>query len=240
MTKNSLIILIVAVLTSFVAGFIVANSFNRQELNKISGEFEKLKNERKENTELELSIDEIKQKIAEADKNPENLEFQKTLGIALYKYANIKQDTTLFDDISRLLIRANNSKSMDFELLVTLGNLFSDKALTKTDNESFDKSRKYYEEALKLKPNDVEILCNIATTYLFQNPNNVEKAIVEFKKAADINQNFEPAIEGLIQAYLIQNKLEDAEIYLSKLKIVNSKNAGIKDFETQIAKLKTK
>ncbi len=240
MTKNSLIILIVAVLISFVAGFVVANSFNRNELVRLETELTNAKNDIQKNTEQTLSIDEIKLKIAEADKNPDNLEFQKTLGIALYKYANLKQDTTLFDDISRLLIRANKLDTGNVETLGTLGNLFLDKAISKADSDSFKESRKYYEYALKLQPNNAQIRSNLGSTYLLQMPSDLEKAIAEFKKAIEINKKLEQANEGLIQSYILQNNAELAEVYLKKLKEVNSKNATIQDFETQIGKMKSK
>lgn len=240
MTKNSLIILFVAVLTSFVAGFVVANSFNRNELVRLESELTSAKSESQKNTEQILSNDEIKQKIAEADNNPDNLEFQKTLGIALYKYANLRQETTYFDDISRLLIRANKLDSGNVELLGTLGNLFLDKGISKADNDSFKESRKYYEEALKLQPNNAQIRSNLGSTYLLQIPSDLDKAIAEFKKAIEINKNLEQANEGLIQSYILQNNAESAEVYLKKLKETNSQNATIQDFETQIGKMKSK
>ncbi len=240
MTKNSLIILFVAVLTSFVAGFVVANSFNRNELVRLESELTSAKSESQKNTEQTLSNDEIKQKIAEADNNPDNLEFQKTLGIALYKYANLRQETTYFDDISRLLIRANKLDSGNVELLGTLGNLFLDKGISKADNDSFKESRKYYEEAIKLQPNNAQIRSNLGSTYLLQIPSDLDKAIAEFKKAIEINKNLEQANEGLIQSYILQNNAESAEVYLKKLKETNSQNATIQDFETQIGKMKSK
>jgi hypothetical protein len=238
MKANSLIILAIAIVVSFSAGFLVANSFNRNEMVRLEAEITSLKNDVKENPQQTLSNEEIRRKIAEADGNPQNLEFQKTLGMALYQYANLKNDVALLDDVSRLLMRANSIENSDLELTATLGNLNFDIAVAKGDNKSFVESRKFYEKALKIKPDNVEIRTNLASSYLLQNPSEIPKAIEEFKKTLEINQDFETALAGITQAFIMQNNTSEADKYLAKLKLLNSGNASIPDFEKQISELK--
>jgi tetratricopeptide (TPR) repeat protein len=238
MKVNISIILVIAILVSFCTGFLVANSFNRKEMTQLETELANLKNEVKDNPQQTLSNEEIRKKITEADSNPQNLEFQKSLGMALYQYANLKNDVALLDDVSRLLTRANSIENSDLELIATLGNLNFDMAVAKGDNKSFSESRKFYEKALKIKPDNVEIRTNLASSYLLQSPSEVEKAIEEFKKTLEINQEFETALAGIIQAFIMQNNTSEADKYLGKLKSLNSGNASISDFEKQISELK--
>src|SRR5205809_578982 len=83
-------------LAGIIGGFLLANSLNRTEMNSLRAQLDESKTSRstdpKNSDESTLSGDEIKTKIAEADKNPGNLSFQKDLGIALYRYSAMKQD----------------------------------------------------------------------------------------------------------------------------------------------------
>jgi hypothetical protein len=54
-----------------------------------------------------LSDEEIDAKIAEADSNPENLQFQKGLGVALYRYGAMRQDVAVIDKALKILERAH-------------------------------------------------------------------------------------------------------------------------------------
>ena len=76
----------------------LANALNKKELLDLKAENDRLKTSpppTEETNGQELSDEEIKQKIAEADKNPENFNYQKNLGIGLYRYATIKQNPAL-------------------------------------------------------------------------------------------------------------------------------------------------
>ena len=87
-------------------GTLLANSINRREMNNLRGENERLRVDNSNSSGNELSNDEIDAKIAEADKDPNNLQYQKNLGTALYQYATMKQDAELLQKSIRLLERA--------------------------------------------------------------------------------------------------------------------------------------
>jgi hypothetical protein len=82
MDKKSLLISLAAILLSFAGGFLLANSINRREMNNLRGENERLKADNSNSDKNELSNDEIDAKIAEADKDPDTLQYQKNLGTA--------------------------------------------------------------------------------------------------------------------------------------------------------------
>jgi tetratricopeptide (TPR) repeat protein len=240
MTGKNIIILFVAIIASFIAGFAIANSINRSEILSLESDLVKSKTEQKEIAGQTLSIDEIKQRVNEADADPTNIDFQRKLGIALYTYATMKQDPSYLNDISRILARADKNEATDFDLIATIGSVFLDRAISKSENESFAESRKYFERALKIKPDDLKAQGNYASTFLLENPSNPAKAIVGFEKCLAIDATFEPAFEGLIQASILQMNLDKAQEYLGKLKLLNSKNDSIIGFESQIEKLKNK
>lgn len=240
MKKVSIIITIIAVIASFLGGFLVANSFNRKELNDLRSEIADLQKNQKDDSDKTLSADEIQARIAEADKNPDNIEFQKNLAFALYAYANTKQDANLLPDILRILRRVYAKDEKNIEVVRTLGNLLFDIGQSKSDNANLAESREFYQKALLIKPKDVEIQTDLATTYLLETPPNTEKAMAELQKSLQLNAKDEKTLQTVVQINLMQNKLKEAENSLAKLKEANPENKSIKVLEAQLLQLKNK
>lgn len=228
MNKKAFWLSIVAVLASFIGGFLIANSLNRNELNTLRSENENLKNVQNETNqqeeELSLSDEEIKRKIIEADQNPTNISFQKNLGLALYNYASMKQNVELLLEVSRLLTRVYENNPKDYDALVTLGNINFDIGYFGKNNENLQKARVFYEKALEQKPNDENVRTDLGLTYFLSNPAQTDQAVIEFQKSLEINPKQEKTLEAIIQALLSENKKDEADKYITKLKEVNPNN----------------
>ena len=228
-----------AVIISFFGGFLLANALNRNELNTIRAEIERLKNSiPQDKSEVSLSDEEIRQKIAEADKNPENFNFQKNLGLALYRYATMKQDAQLLAEIARLLTRANQQDAKDYEVLITLGNCYFDIGYIKKDNENLTKAREFYQKALSQKPNDVDVRTDLGLTYFLVNPPETDKALAEFQKSLQTNPKHEKTLQVTAQALLSQKKVAEAANYLTRLREVNPENQFLPELESQLSQQK--
>jgi tetratricopeptide (TPR) repeat protein len=227
------------VVLSFIGGFFLANALNKSELETLRAENNRLKNSQTNSnqnySEATLSDEEIQKRIAEADRNPNNLQAQKNLGLALYKYASIKKDTKLLDEVARLLNRAYEKNPADKDVTVTLGNLYFDKGFYEKDNESLKKAREFYGKILEQTPNDFEVRTDNGLTYFLQNPPENEKAIAEFEKSLKENPKHEKSLQFLIQALLKQGKTQEAENYLAKLKEINPTTPSIAEIQKQIA-----
>lgn len=227
MTKNFLWISVLAVLIAFAGGFLLANALNRSELVKITAENERIKNSTQPTlnpNEQELSIEEIKQKIVQADQNPDNFDFQKNLGIGLYRYATVKQNPEMLLDVERLLKRAYDKNPKDQEVLVFYGNTLFDIGYAKKDNAKFEQARKIYSEALTQQPKDVDIQTDFGLTYFYENPPQDERAISELKKTLVIKPAHERSLQYLAQIYARQNNPAESEKYLAELRKVNPNN----------------
>lgn len=232
---------IVAVIVSFVGGFLLANALNRNELNILRADNERLtiaQNESKQNqTGLALSDEEVREKIAEADRNPNNFAFQKNLGLALYRYAAMKQDTDLLAEVGRLLKRANEINKQDYEVIVALGNVYFDIGYFKKDNIRFQTAREFYTSALQQKPDDVDVRTDLGLTYFLTNPPENEKAIGEFQKSLQTNPKHEKTLQVMTQTLLSQNNAAEAEKYLIKLKEVNAENQYLAELESRLSQI---
>jgi len=242
MNTKILWLTIIAVVVSFVGGFLLANGLNRNELNGLRSETERLKNTQtasaQNNSDFSLSEEEIRRKIAEADGNPDNIAFQKNLGMALYRYAAMKQDTELLAEVVRLLNRSHEKNPQDSEVTITLGNTYFDIGYFKKDNEPLQKSREFYQKALEQKPDNADVRTDLGLTYFLVNPPENERAIAEFQKSLQANPAHEKTLQVMTQALLSQNKTADAEKFLARLREVNAENPTLSELESKIAQSK--
>jgi len=233
---------IVAIIISFTGGFLLANALNRTELNDLRGENERLKTSQGDTNQnqsgLALSDAEIREKIAEADANPNNYNFQKNLGVALYRYAAMKQDPELLSEVGRLLNRAFENDKKDYDVILTLGNIHFDIGYFKKENGQFEKAREFYQLALQQKPNDVDVRTDLGLTYFLSVPSESERAISEFQKSLQTNPKHEKTLQVMAQTFASQSNVVEAEKYLAKLREVNASNQYLSELETRISQIK--
>jgi|SRR5436190_6667595 len=240
MQKNTLLLVTLALFVGFASGFWLANSINRSAANSagpLPAPSNSNRQEIKQNSDL--SDDEIKAKITEADKNPTNLPFQKELGIALYSYAVMKKDQALFPQAIRILDRANSLNAKDFDVLVTLGNAHFDLGFAEKNTAEFQKARETYSKALELKPGDVDVQTDLGISYFVQEPPAYDKAVAELQKVTDTTEKGSRALQFLVQIFVKQNKISEAERTLAKLTSIDPENDAIPDLTTSISDAKT-
>lgn len=225
---------VVAVVISFIGGFLLANALNRSEMDVLRAENGRLKNAQTAGANDDLTEDEIRQRIAEADQNPTNFSFQKSLGLALYRYGVMKQDTGRLEEVARILQRAYELNPKDYEVLVALGNLYFDLGYFKKENDKFQKAREYYDLALKLRPGDVDVRTDLGIAYFLENPPQNVKAIAEFERSLQENPKHQKTLQFLIQALIKEGKKAEAENYLERLKEIDPNTPTLSEMETQM------
>ena len=243
MDKNGILLSIVTLLVGFIGGFFLANSINRSELNSMRAPAQASQSSNTTTTgsrDDDLSPEEIKAKIDEADKNATNFQFQKDLGIGLYRYAAMKQDVPLLNDAARILSRANSLDARDVDVLTNLGNSYFDIGFAKKDQTNFDKARDFYSKALALKPDDAELRTDLGISYYVQPQPDYAKAVTELQKVLASNSSHERSMHFLAQVYIEQNKLADAEKVIARLKEINPRSKDIEELTAQIERAKAR
>ncbi len=238
MQKNTVLYIIIAALGGIIGGFLLANSLNRSEMDTLRAQAEQTKKNNTTDTktgdDTSLSDDEIKAKIAEADKNPDNLTFQKELGIALYRYSAVKQNRALLKEALRILTKANSLDDKDFDILVALGNAHFDTGYDNDDAASFATARSIYNKALAQRPDDPDVRTDLGLTYFLQKPSDLDKAATELQKVISANPKHERSLQFLVQVFIKQNRIADAERALNQLKGINANNPAIPDLNSQL------
>ena len=239
MEKNTVLYIIVAALVGFIAGFWLANSINRSAQNTSVAQ-KTTTNTATSSTapisaEPDLTEDEIKAKIADADRNAGNFAFQKSLGTALYRYASMKQNPDLLKDVVRILDRAKSLNATDFDVLVALGNAHFDIGFAEKETAEYQKAREIYTSALQLKPGDADVSTDLGLTYFLQEPPALEKAAAELQKVVDANPKHTRSMQFLVRVLIKQNKLPEAEKALAKLKGIDPNYDAIPDLTSEIS-----
>jgi uncharacterized protein YneF (UPF0154 family) len=242
MTTKFWLISLVAVIASFFGGFLMANALNRAELNSLKAENEKLKTTAKDiqsnDQQPALDDSELKAKIAQADQNPQDFDFQKKLGLALGKYASIKQNPDLLKEAVRILARANGLQKSDADVLVGLGNAHFDLGYFQNDNAELTTAQQLYTQALAAKADDPDLRADLGLTYFLYDPPDDAKAVGEFQRSLKANPKHEKALEFIIQSLVRMNRIPDAEKYLADLRSANPSDVTLPGLTAKVEQAK--
>lgn len=238
MSGKSIWLSILAVIISFIGGFFLANALNKIELETLRTENNRLKNTSNSSTnaqsETTLSDEELNEKIAEADKNKDNLQIQKSFGTALYSYGAMKKDTRILAEAARILTRVYEKNPDDKDAATTLGHAYFDIGYYRKDNENLAKARQIYQKILEKTPKDVDIRTDLALTFYLENPPQYDKAVAEMKKSLQENPKHEKTLQFIINALIKQQKIEEAETYLAKLREINPNTPNLSEIRKQL------
>ena len=223
-TRHYLITIFVGIL-GIAGGFLLANKLNRSEFERMRAESEAARTSG--NSQAELSTEEIDQKLREAIQSPDDLQFQKRLGISLYRFGTMKREAATIEKALEPLKRANELDPSDNEVISTLGNAYFDIGYFKKDNASLSKSREYYEPLFKARPDDVETRTDLGLTYFLTDPPELEEAAKNFEMSLGTDPKHEKTLQFYIQTLAKLNRSDKAKTVLATLKEVNPRNPAI-------------
>ena len=243
----------IGIIFGFVGGFFFANMLNRQEMESLKAKAAQAQAAQTQDgakmdlaagpngagqNEEDLTPEEIRQKIDLADRNPTNIPYQRDLGLSLYLYAGTKKDAELLADAKRLMLRAYEKDPKDNDLLLALGNVSFDIGQSKHDNKGLEEARKFYNQALRLKPKQVEAQTDIGSSYFLEDPPQYEKALAEYRKSLQIDPEHTRTLDNISRTLIMLGRLDEAEISLAKLKKLDANYPGLPGLESLLAQKK--
>jgi len=231
MKKEEMLFGVIGLLVGLIGGYLLTNWYN----DSVVGQFQAGPNPAGAASQNTLSPDEIKQLIQRADDAPENISFQKEVGISLYRYGANVEDTALIAEAIRLLDRVHSVNPNDRETLVALGNSHFDIGYFKKDNASFASARRFYSLALELQPEDADVRVDYGLTYVLQSPAEYEKAISEYELALQSAPAHQRTLQMLTDALISTGRKDDAGKALERLRTANPTHPMITEFERKIS-----
>ena len=236
MKKEEFLFGVIGLLVGLITGFFLTNWYNESVVGTTPlGSAEAVASAPA--TGNSLSPEEIRQLIQRADDAPTNISFQKEVGISLYRYGASVEDANLVAEATRLLDRVYAATPQDRETLVALGNSHFDIGYFRKDNQSFERARRFYSEALALQPGDADVRVDYGLTYALQNPPVFDKAISEYQTALTSVPTHQRTLQMLTDALINTKNKALATETLERLKSTNPTHPMIGDFEKRIAAL---
>jgi len=238
MDRRNFLIAIIAGVVGLVAGFIFSNSINRNEISSLRSENELLKSDpaaSAKRADNELTSEEIQATVKRADASPADFQTQRNVGVAIYRYAVMKQDTELLQHAIRIMERAIALRPDDYDVSLSLGNAYFDVGYFGKNNDAFAQARKFYTKVLAVKPNNADVLVDVGLSYFLQTPPDYELALREFRRSLEIDPKHERTLQFAVQALIKQNKSAEASEHLERLRTVNPQNESIGELTSMLA-----
>ncbi|HYE14371.1 MAG TPA: tetratricopeptide repeat protein [Pyrinomonadaceae bacterium] len=250
-SKREVIVLAAGLIVGFVAGFALANGVNRGEHDRLRAELTRLRSggagsgtepgrpaaaaDSGDATVIpDLTQEQLRKAVADADARPGDLELQRTAGQGLYLYAMQKGDASILPDAARILRRAHDADPKDYQLAVIAANAHFVVARSGGDSAALKSARELYEAALAEKPDDVIARTSLGLTYFYDRPPDVRRAVREYRRALEVNPRHEMTLQSLAAALVEAGELEEAARRLSELESVNAENSELANLRAQL------
>jgi tetratricopeptide (TPR) repeat protein len=119
--------------------------------------------------------------------------------------------------------RAYEIKPKDFDLLVKLGD-------TNFDLERYEEAERWYQAALKINPKDPTVRMDLGLTFHLRKPQDLTKAIAEYRKALGYDPGHEKTLQNLTAALIDKGDKTAARESLKQLEGINPANQTIAKF----------
>jgi tetratricopeptide (TPR) repeat protein len=242
--KRSLLFLAAGALAGFSIGFVLANfnssregateATNRAASTSKTNLAANANSAGAKDSQPRLSENEIREAIKTTDARADDIDLQKRFGLALYAYVNQTRDARFLSDAARFLKRAADADPRDRNITVSLANALFDLGQM-GEAERFKEARVYYQKALEMEPNDVNVRTDLGLTYYFGTPRDAESAIREYRKSLAIDPRHELTLQNLATALIRTGNSKEAQKTIESLRSVNPKNPALPDLEALLA-----
>lgn len=232
MNKDNILFGIIGLLLGFIIGFMFANSANQRGAAPTSAAMTEQNPQlppdhppiqNGANQQAALADAQAAEKLAKDQ--PNNFEAQMKAAEAFYQIQR-------FDEAAEYLKRANQLQPQAYEPIVNLGNVYFDAG-------RYEDAEKWYTEALKVKPDDVNVRTDLGLTFLFRTPPDNDRAIKEFRSSLERDPRHEQTLQNMVVALTRAGNVKEAEETLNKLQEVNPSNSALSKLRSDIDDLKS-
>ena len=236
MTKDNILFAIIGVLLGFIVGFMFANTVNQRGSAPAPAQ-----NANRPLTAGALpeghpplgpdgrpappTLSAEDQAAIERARNaPDDFDAQRAAGEIYYR-------TGQFNDAREYLLRANQLRPDNYETVVRLGN-------ANYEMGEYTAAERWYQAALTMNANDVDVRSDLGLTFLLRNPPDLERAISEFRGALARNPRHELALQNLTYVLIQKRDAAGAQESLGRLAEVNPNNRGLARLRADLEQLR--
>ncbi len=239
MNKENILFTIIGLLLGYVVAFTFVTYVNQREMTKANAATTQGRSAqgRATSAEDQEAKAQLEQVSARARENRDDFELQLH---AAELHARVGQ----FEESIDFLTRANEIRPEEYEVIVGLGNV-------NYEARRFEMAERWYKEALKRRPDDVNVRTDLGLTFFLRQPSNIESALAEFRESLQRDPRHELTLQNMTvvltrkasleseNASVRKKSLEDAEQTLKKLETVNPSNPALTNLRDAISRART-
>lgn len=226
MKTESILFGVIGLLAGLIIGFMGANTLNQRGASGSPSAMAGNSNMPAGHPDIQgnggPSMQQIQETVTKAKDNPNDFNAQLD---AAGVYLQIQR----FPDAINFLKQAIQLKPDDLNTMVTLGNALF-------DSNNYLEAATWYEKALA-KQDDVNVRTDYGLTFMFREPADLDRAIVEFKKSLAIDSKHTNTLRNLTAAYAKKNDVAKAKATLAELEKLDPTNEAIPTLKGEIDKL---
>ncbi|KAF0247809.1 MAG: hypothetical protein FD167_2788 [bacterium] len=159
---------------------------------------------------------EIQLAIESGEKN-QDYDSQLKVGSYLYQEGRV-------DQAKKYLLKANELKPGEFAPIVNLGNLHFDLGQQNRDSKMMQTAIEWYEKALKIKPDDLNVNTDLGIAYTFLLPPDNKKALAYIDKSLSKDPKHLQSLYHKTRIYIETKDLKSADTTFALFKEASASN----------------
>jgi tetratricopeptide (TPR) repeat protein len=165
----------------------------------------------------------------------QNLDYDSQMRVGNFLYVQTRK----LKEAQPFLEKAHELKPNEVEPIVQIGNINFDIAQETSSPQLMLEAAKWYEKALALKPDDINVRTDLGLTYYYRQPPNYEEAISNYDKSLAIQAKHPPTLYNKGVALAALKKFEESEAIYQILQESGAQKELLDSLRTEIDKAKT-
>jgi tetratricopeptide (TPR) repeat protein len=239
MSKDNILFSVIGVLLGFIIGFMFANNANQQAARARTGAASTsqgnlppdhpqlpsnaVADQPGSQPQQQGAMPGVQAAIEKARNEPNNFEAQQQAGEMFYQIQR-------WDEAIDFWLKANKLKPDDYETIVHIANAYFEAG-------KYELAEQWYTSALTINPKDINARTDLGTTFMARTPPDFDRAIKEYRKSLEINENHEQTLHNMVIAYTKKGQAREAREVIERLEKVNPNNADLPRMRAQLLEL---
>lgn len=176
------------------------------------------------------NVDVEKQVQLAKDFGAKNPDYDSQLKVGMYLYGEVHK----LQDAKTYFQKAHELKPEEFDPIMQLGNVTFDLAQETNNSSLMTEAGQWYEKALKIKPDDINVRTDYGLTFQFRQPPDYKTALDNFEKALAIEPKHAPTLYNKTRALIGMKDLNSAEDVFAKFKEVATQTDVINRLRSEL------
>lgn len=238
---SAFLVLVAGLILGSIVGFVATNQINEANSPnsaKSGGKAGPVKgDEQLPSGHPDISKEDIEKNVQAALAfGQENQDYDSQMKVGMYLYLEAQR----LDQAKAFLVKAQELKPDEYEPIVQLGNLAFDTAQEKNKPELMVEAASWYEKALKVKPEDINVRTDYGITFMLRQPPQYDKALEQYDAVLEKEPKHAPTLFNKARALMGKKDFTAAEEIYAKLKEVSPQPELVTALRTELDKAQGK